>query len=248
MNGLFFNWLEGTFTDQTGYVDELAEMADENAAVEEKTRQIAKAGSHLLISSEVTDFFTALYDWARNIGQRKLNEFADAEIFGGLGADTNSTTKKKIYGLKSQATAFSALGEYASPTLADVLLDATAQIKKEGFNANIAFVSFADEASFRGLKNSNGNYLYNEATGMLGQLRIIPSVRVTADTCLVVDSSCVRLKQRPVFELEIVRNAKKDGWDVYLRKGIQTLVKGPDQKGLIWIASLASAITAITKA
>ena len=246
VNGIFFNWLEGTFTDQTGYVDELAEMADENAAVEEKTRQIAKAGSHLLISSEVTDFFTALYDWARNIGQRKLNEFADAEIFGGLGADTNSTTKKKIYGLKSQATAFSALGEYASPTIADVLLDATAQIKKEGYNANIAFVSFADEAAFRGVKDSQGHYLYNEATGMLRGLRIVPSAQVTADTCLVVDSSCVRLKQRPVFELEIVRNAKLDGWDVYLRKSIQTLVKTPDKKGLIWIASIASAITAIT--
>ena len=248
VNGLFFNWLEGTFTDQTGYVDELAQMADENAAVEEKTRQLSKAGSHILVSSEVTDFFTALYDWARNIAQRKLNEFADAEIFGGLGADTNSTTKKKIYGLKTQATAFSALGEYASPTIADVLLDASSQIKKEGYNANIAFVSFADEASFRGVKDSQGHYLYNEATGMLRGLRIVPSANVTADTCLVVDSSCVRIKQRPVFELEIVRNAKYDGWDVYLRKAIQTQVKTPDKKGLIWISSIASAITAITPA
>lgn len=248
VNGLFFNWLEGTFTDQTGYVDELAQMADENAAVEEKTRQVAKAGSHILLSSEVTDFFTALYDWARNVGQRKLDEFADAEIFGGLGADTNSTTKKKVYGLKSQATAFSNLATYASPTIADVLLDSCAQIKKEGYNANIAFVSFVDEAAFRGIKDSNGHYLYNEATGMLGQLRIVPSRQLSTGQVLVVDSSCVRLKQRPTFELEIVRNAKLDGWDVYLRKAIQTLVKTPDKKGLIWISSLSSAITAITPA
>lgn len=248
VNGLFFNWLEGTYTDATAYVDELAVMADSEAKAEEMTRQIAKYGAHLLLSSEVTDFFTALYDWARNMGQRKLDEFADAEIANGAGADTSAATKKKVYSLKSQATAFSALGAYASPTIADVLLDATAQAKKEGFNANVALVSFADEASFRGIKDTTGHYLYNEATGMLGALRIVPSRQLSAGEVLVADSSVVKLKKRPVYELEIVRNAKQDGWDVYLRGAIQTLVKGPDKKGLIWIADLDAAITAITQA
>ena len=247
VNGLFFNWLEGTYTDATAYVDELAVMADSEAKAEEMTRQIAKYGAHLLLSSEVTDFFTALYDWARNMGQRKLDEFADAEIANGAGADTSAATKKKVYSLKSQATAFSALGAYASPTIADVLLDATAQAKKEGFNANVALVSFADEASFRGIKDTTGHYLYNEATGMLGALRIVPSRQLSAGEVLVADSSVVKLKKRPVYELEIVRNAKQDGWDVYLRGAIQTLVKGPDKKGLIWIADLDAAITAITQ-
>jgi len=246
VNGLFFNWLEGTYTDATAYVDELAVMADSEAKAEEKTRKMAKFGAHLLLSSEVTDFFTALYDWARNMGQRKLDEFADTEIFAGTGADTNATTQKKVYGLQSQATAFSALGKYASPTIADVLLDATAQAKKEGYRANIAYVSFADEAAFRGIKDTTGHYLYNEATGMLGALRIVPSRQLTAGQILVADTSVIKVKQRPTYELEIVRNAKQDGWDVYLRKSIQTQVKTPDKKGLIWIASLATAISAIT--
>ena len=248
VNGLFFNWLEGTYTDATAYVDELAVMADSEAKAEEKTRKMAKFGAHLLLSSEVTDFFTALYDWARGMGQRKLDEFADTEIFAGTGADTSATTQKKVYGLKNQATAFAALGKYASPTIADVLLDATAQAKKEGYNLNVAWVSFADEASFRGLKDSQGHYLYNEATGMLGALRIVPSRQLTAGQVLAADTSVIKVKQRPTYELEIVRNAKQDGWDVYLRKSIQTLVKTPDKKGLIWIASLATAITAITPA
>lgn len=248
VNGLFFNWLEGTYTDATAYVDELATMADSEAKAEEKTRKMAKFGAHLLVSSEVTDFFTALYDWARNMGQRKLDEFADAEIFAGTGADTNAASQKKVYGLKSQATAFAALGEYATPTIADVLLDATAQAKKEGFNANIAYVSFADEASFRGIKDTTGHYLYNEATGMLGALRIVASRQLAAGEVLVADLSVIKVKQRPTYELEIVRNAKQDGWDVYLRKSIQTQVKGPDKKGLIWVESLSDAITAITKA
>jgi|GEM_PF-2567789 len=246
VNGLFFNWLEGTYTDATAYVDELAAMADSEAKATEVTRQMAKYGAHLLLSSEVTDFFTALYDWARNIGQRKLDEFADAQIFNGAGADTNATTKKKVYGLVSQATAFSALATYASPSIADVLLDAIAQVKNEGYNANAAFVSFADEAAFRGIKDTTGHYLYNEATGMLGALRIIPSRQLTSGQVLVADTSVVKIKQRPTYELEIVRNARQDGWDVYLRKAIQTLVKTPDKKGLIWISSLSTAITAIT--
>lgn len=248
VNGLFFNWLEGTYTDATAYVDELAVMADSEAKAEEKTRKMAKFGAHLLLSSEVTDFFTALYDWARNMGQRKLDEFADAEIFAGAGADTNATTQKKVYGLKTQATAFSALGTVPSPTIADVLANAVAQAKKEGYNANVAWVSFADEASFRGIKDTTGHYLYNEATGMLGALRVIPSRQLTAGQVLVADLSVIKVKQRPTYELEIVRNAKQDGWDVYLRKSIQTQVKTPDKKGLIWIASLATAISAITPA
>lgn len=248
VNGMFFNWLEGTYTDATAYVDELAVMADSEAKAEEKTRKMAKFGAHLLLSSEVTDFFTALYDWARNMGQRKLDEFADKEIFDGAGADTNATSQKKVYGLKTQATAFAALGTVASPTIADVLANAVAQAKKEGYNANVAWVSYADEASFRGIKDTTGHYLYNEATGMLGALRVLPSRQLTAGQVLVADTSVIKVKQRPTYELEIVRNAKQDGWDVYLRKSIQTQVKTPDKKGLIWIASTATAISALTPA
>lgn len=248
VNGLFFNWLEGTYTDATAYVDELATMSDSEAKAEEKTRKMAKFGAHLLLSSEVTDFFTALYDWARNMGQRKLDEFADKEIFDGAGADTNATTQKKVYGLKTQATAFAALGTVASPTIADVLANAVAQAKKEGYNANVAWVSYDDEASFRGIKDTTGHYLYNEATGMLGALRVLPSRQLTAGQVLVADLSVIKVKQRPTYELEIVRNAKQDGWDVYLRKSIQTQVKTPDKKGLIWIASTATAISALTPA
>ena len=248
VNALFFNWLEGTYTDQTGYVDELAQMADGNAAAEEKTRKMAKCGAHLLLSSEVTDFFTALYDWARNQAQAKILAFADGEIFAGLGADTNDTTKKKVYGVKSQATAFSGLGTYNDATIADVMLDAEIQAKKEGYNLDKAFVSFADYADIRGLKNNNGNYLYNEVTGMLGALQIVPTAQVSSDTMLLADSSVVKIKERPTYELEIVRNAKLDGWDVYLRKSLQVLVKTPDKKGLIWVSSIASAITAINQA
>ena len=245
VNALFVNWLEGTFTDQTGYVDELATMADENAAAEEKTRKMAKGGSHILISSEVTDFFAALYEWARGKAQEKLAAWADGEVFGGAGADTNDTTKKKVYGLKSQATAFSALGSYAFANAADVIWDASCQAKKEGYQVTHAFVPWADYAAIIGLKDKNGRNLYDPATGTIKGVRIQPSSAMSADTMLVADINVCRIKERPVYELEIVRNAKLDGWDVYVRKSLQLVVKTPDKKGVIWVASVATAVAAI---
>ena len=245
VNGLFANWLEGTFTDQTGYVDELSQMADENTAAEEKTRKMAKGGSHILISSEVTDFFAALYEWARGKAQEKLAAWADAEIFGGAGADTNDTTKKKVYGLKNQATAFSALGSYANANAGDVIWDAICQAKKEGYNVTHCFVAWADYAAILGLKDGNGRNLYDPATGTIKGARIVPSSAMTADTMLLADISVCRVKERPVYELEIVRNSKLDGWDVYVRKGLQLVVKAPDKKGVIWVASIETAIAAI---
>ena len=245
VDALFVNWLEGTFTDQTGYVDELAAMADENAAAEEKTRKMAKGGCHLLVSSEVTDFFGALYDWARSKAQAKVAAWADGEIFGGAGADTNDTTKKKVYSIKSQSTAFSALGKYDDANAADVIWDAVCQARKEGYNITHCFVPWADYASLLGIKDMNGRNVYDIATGTIKGARIVPSSAMSADTMLLADISVCRIKERPVYELEIVRNAKLDGWDVYIRKALQLVVKGPDKKGVIWVASVATAIAAI---
>lgn len=245
VNALFINWVEGTYTDATAYVDELAAMADSEAKAEEKTRKMAKFGAHLLLSSEVTDFFTALYDWARGKAQVKIREFADAEIFNGAGADTSATTKKKVYGLVSQATAFSGLGSYTDAKRSDVIRDAIAQAGKEGYRLTHCFVPWADYASLIGEKDLNGRDIYTPATGTIYGVTIVPSGAMTADTMLLIDRSAVKVKERPTYELEIVRNAKLDGWDVYVRKSLQTEVKAPDKKGIIWVASVASAIAAI---
>lgn len=247
VSAMQFNWLEGQYTDATGYADELQTPGDSKAAVTERTRKFGKIAAHLLVSAEVVDFFEDVYNWARNTAQAKILQFADGEILNGLGADSGTgTSPKKVYGLKSSATAFTATGaKYKSATIADVILDAQMQAASHGFNLTQVYVSYADFANIRGLKNANGNYLYNEVTGLLGGLRILPTTRLTAGQMLFIDSTVVRLKERPVWELEIVRNAAKDGWDVYVRKALQTLVKGNDINGVIWVASVATAIAAI---
>ena len=248
-----FDWLEGAFTDAADYVAELTEPALDEQTVTEKSRKFGKIAARLQVSSEVADFFEEVYNWARNTAQKKILAKIDTEILTGLGADSGAgTSPNKIYGLKANSanyTAFSATGaKYKDATIADVILDAQAQALSAGYTIDVAFVTWAEYAEIKGLKNASGNYLFNEVTGILNGVAIKPTSKLSSGEILLAESGVVRIKERPVWELEIVRNAKLDGWDVYVRKAAQTLVKSNDKAGVIYVASVATAIAAITEA
>ena len=245
VNGTSVAWLEGEYTSNADYVEQLAESGNDTATVAEKRRSFGKIASHIIISSEVSDFLGQVQSWATNEAVALIDAKADAEILAGAGADVSAP--RKVYGIKSQVTAFSALGKYTRPTVADVILDATLQIRKAGFIANVAFVSFDALPAIRGAKDANGNYLYNQQTGVLGQVAIVPSANLTAAQILVADSTRLRIKKRPTIEIEIKRNAAKDGYDVYVRRAIQALVKKGDKGAGIWVNDSTAAITSITK-
>lgn len=246
VNGTSVAWLEGEYSSNADYVEELAESGNDTATVAEKRRSFGKIASHIIISSEVSDFLGQVQSWATNEAVALIDAKADAEILAGAGADV--TAPRKVYGLKGQVTAFSALGKYTRPTVADVILDAIMQIRKAGFIANVAFVSFDALPAIRGAKDANGNYLYNQQTGVLGQVTIVPSANLAAAQILVADSTRLRIKKRPVIEIELKRNAAKDGYDVYVRRAIQALVKKGDKGAGIWVNDSDAAITSITKA
>ena len=153
-----------------------------------------------------------------------------------------------VYGIKtSGSTAFAATGaKYENATIADVILDAIAQAKANGYSANVAIVPTAIEAQIRGLKDKNGNYLFNQVTGMFGQVRVITSDQLAATEILVADTSCVEIIDRGDYEMELERVAGKDGWRVWLRKSLQVKVPAPEKKGIIYVANVTTAIAAIT--
>ena len=245
VNGDKAAWLDGTYTNNADYVEELAAATDSEVAANEVIRQFGKIASRLLLSSELNDWMGEIASWAQGEGLEFINDKVDAEAWNGAGNDTNA--KRKIYGLKSQATAFAKVGTYPNATVADVILDAVAQAKKNGFVANGAVVSFGTEAELKGLKDANGNYIYNQATGILGPVRIFPSSAIGEKEILVADSRCAKILRRPSVELEITRDADLDGWKVNVRKSAQTKVKEAHKKGLIYVADKGTAITAITK-
>ena len=191
---------------------------------------------------------TEIANWAQTEAVEFINEKVDSEVWNGAGADTSAATKKKIYGLKSQATAFNKVATYENANVGDVILDAVAQAKKNGYVANVAIVSFATEAELKAVKDANGNYIYNQLTGMFGPVRVLPSAAIGANEILVADSRCAKILRRPTIEIEITRDADLDGWKVNVRRAAQTKVKTAHKKGLIYVADKAAAITAIVKA
>lgn len=248
VNGDKAAWLDGSFTNNANYVDELAAAADSEASASEVIRQFGKIATRLLLSSELNDWMGEIYNWAQNEAVEFINDKVDSEVWNGAGADTSAATKKKIYGLKSQATAFSKVATYANATIGDVVLDAVAQAKKSGYTANVVICSFGTEAELKAVKDTTGNYLYNQLTGMFGPVRVLPSAAVADAEILVADSRCAKVLRRPSIEVEITRDADLDGWKVNVRKSAQTKVKAAHKKGLIYIANKATALSSIKPA
>lgn len=247
--GNTIEWLEGSDTDQTDYVGEFAAPATANSySIAGKTRKFAKIASFIEVSQETEDWFNLVYQWARTRGIARILRKADSLVWTGDGDDASKPTH--AYGLKkSGCTAFAATGaKYESATIADVIIDAIAQAKAQGFAANVAIVSTALEAQIRGLKDKNGNYLFNQVTGMLGQVRIVTSDQLGATEVLVADSSCCEIIDKGEYEMELERVADKDGWRVWLRKSFQVKVPAPEKKGIIYVANVTTAIAAIAPA
>lgn len=241
-------WIESTNQPTVDYVAELAQNTNKSdVSFVEKSRAFGKLATYMQISTEFEDWFEQLYNFCVNEGRRMIENKLDNEICAGAGADTSATTQKKIYGLKSQATAFSALASHAvaNANAADVIFDAMDQIAKEGFHADAAFVTWTIYRTIKSLKDSNGNYLFDQITGMLSGIRLYPTTRLSSGEILVADTNCAEVYAGNSYELEFIRNGAYDAYDVYFRKAAQTKVPAANKKGLIYVSNVATAITAL---
>jgi HK97 family phage prohead protease/HK97 family phage major capsid protein len=244
MDGARIAWVEASTTKNVGYVEELAENNNKSeVAFIEKQRRAAKIATYMEISSEVENWFEALYDFCVNEGERLIMLDLDGKVWDGDGSDASNPTH--IYGVKSAATAFAKLGTYANAHEGDVIIDAVAQIRKAGFAANVAIVSYATEAMLKGLKDQNGNYIYDKAKAAIGQVTIVPSDKMNNDEMLIADTSCVEIFLANFYELEFSRKASHDAWRVDFRRRGQVKVAGPKAKGLVYVADKTTAIEAI---
>lgn len=247
VNAARLAWIEATEGKTIGYVGELSNNGNETTvSFTEKQRKMAKLATYIMVSSELEEWFDFLVDYATNKVDALLLAEVDSLVFNGLGNDTNK--QNEIYGLKaSGSTAFTAAEKYDAPTVADVLLACAAQVAKAGFNANVAIVPFDVLASLKGIKDTAGNYIYNQLTGMLGQLRIIPSSKVGAKEILVADNTLADVFVGGTLEIEFTRKAEVDGWRVDFRKMAQVKVPTANKAGIVLVADYTAAITAITK-
>lgn len=242
-------WIEGTPHSAADYVAELASAAGTQSDVTftEVTRAFGKVATWMRISTEIEDWFEQIYNFCVNEGSRMVDAKIDNEICNGAGVDV--TYPNKIYGLtgSAQSTAYSPSVSHGSAmaNAADVILDARLQIAQAGYNPNVAFVAFDVEAALRGLKNAIGGLLYNEYTGMMGGLRIVPTARLADGSAIVMDTNCAEVYGGNSYELEFQRNPLYDAYDVYFRKAAQVKVAATRKAGIQYIASMATSIAAL---
>ena len=240
-------WVEATSSKNVGYVEELAENTNKSdVTFVEKQRQAAKIATYMEISSEVENWFEALYDFCVNEGQNLIMADLDEKIWIGDGDDT--TAPRHIYGLKKGATAFQKLGVYENANEADVIFDAIAQARKAGFAANVAIVSYATEATLKGLKDKNGAPLYDRVKGTLGQVTILPSDKIGNAEMFIADNNCADVFVANFYELEFSRKASHDAWRVDFRRRAQVKNPAPKKGGMIYVANITTAVEAISKA
>jgi HK97 family phage major capsid protein len=238
-------WIEASTESGADYIAELAENKNKSGVnFVEKSRGFAKIGTYITISTEMEDWFEQLHNYCVNEGVRLIEAKLDAEIYSGAGSDAATG---KVYGIKSSATPFAALAAKSieNANIADVIFDAADQIRKAGYHANVAFVTWPEYRQLKSLKDKNGNYIFDQVNGMLDGVRIRTSDRLADGEILVCDSSCVEVYGGSSYELEFERNASVDGYTVYFRKAAQTKVPTPKKKGLVYVASVTTAIAAL---
>lgn len=247
LDGARLTWIEASTEKNVGYVEELAENSNKSEVTfVEKQRQAAKIATYMEISSEVENWFETLYDFCVSEGERLILSDLDGKVWNGDGNDT--TAPRHIYGIKGGATAFAKLGTYENAGEADVIFDAVAQIKKAGYNADVAIVSYGTEATLKGAKDKSGNPIYDAVKATLGQVQIMPSDKLGDAEMLIADSYCADIYVGNFYELEFSRKASHDAWRVDFRRRAQVKNPAPKAKGIVYVANKATAIEAITKA
>jgi len=253
-------WLEGSFTDNTDYVGEGSEVGSaDGASASEVTRGLAKVGAKLPFTRETATDLSYFLNWAREEAIAAIRNKVDTLILSGDGADTNSTTQKHIYGIIGQgSTAFSAssagcAAKFPAPGLIELndAIDAQIDLGTNGaFVADTIYMHPSDFAIYKNQKDANGRLLFEYENGgiyrFLGK-RVVTTSKMTAGSLIVADTAVFDLYEKLGFEIEVERIPKTDSYVLYLRWRGQVVVPSNKKKAVIYVASIATALAALTK-
>lgn len=252
-------WPEGAFTDQTAYVAEgTASSVASSAALEEKTRAIAKVAAFLPFTRESSTDMSYFLNWAKNEAILAIRNKVDTEMISGAGAD-GATHGKEVYGLiTSGSTAFNATtagvnGAIAGAQIFDLLNAIDAQISlgtNDAYQANLILMNPSDFAKYRSLKDNNGALLFQNNGGVYSYMgkTVKQTAKLSAGQMIVMDTAALQMYEKLGFEVEIERVASTDSYVMYLRWRGQFVVPSNKKKAVIYVANIGTAIAAITGA
>ena len=121
----------------------------------------------------------------------------------------------------------------------------------DAFVADTIYMHPSDFALYKNMKDKNGRLLFEYEQGgiytFLGK-RVRQTAKMTAGALIVADSAVFDLYEKLGFEIEIERVASTDSYVMYLRWRGQLVVPANKKKAVIYVASITSALAALTKA
>ena len=250
-------WPEGSFTENTDYIDEATDQdTSSTGSVEEKTRGLAKIQTKLPFTEELSSDLGYFLSWLKSEAIQAIRNKVDTEILIGAGADTSAATKKKIYGVVSQgSTAFDASKAGLTSCMEDadiysLLLAMQAQVTKETngqYQITDIYINPSDMKYINNLRDKNLNSRVFDK-GMLGNVRFNESNKITAGSCLGLSANTIRLHEKRSFEIEIVRKADTDSYVMFVRWRGQEVVTASRKKANIYVSNIDTAIASIASA
>jgi len=250
-------WFDGAYFGNADYVEELtAVTTGDGATIEEKYRELAKIGSKILFSSEVTTEMSSFVNWARGKGIEAILSKVNSLIYSGAGADGGAYTKK-IYGLKTQgSTAFNATTagmalSVQDANITDLILAARTQVMIQGkgnYIPDAVYLYPSEVSKIRLLKDKGSNYInvLTDGSLLVHGVTILEDATIGATEMLMVTRKVLQLHQKAALETELERNAGTDGYTLHMRWKGQVVVPTTDKLANIFVANTTTSIAAIS--
>jgi len=254
-------WTTGAFTEVVGYAGELdditiggTEIAGSSATATDKTRKLAKIAARMIMSAEVFEDLGQFGQRAEMKLLEKVNLWLDQKVWDGAGND--STKPNEVYGAKLSVTNFdnTLVAKVKTPNESDLVDGCATHAEILNFGTDTVWMSPTLANKLRRTKDTTGQYVINQLiTGelVMGGHRVIKSTLFKSgatESMLVGNASLIQMWMKRNVSTEMVRNAKKDCYELYLYARAQVLVEDEDKKGLIYVPDVAAALIAITQA
>ena len=254
-----FGYVEGSYTGNAAYVGEGSGNANSDAASASATvADYAKVQSVLSVNTEV---YEDIPDFAAGLVsqmQIAISKFVDDEALSGDGLAPAGV--QHIKGLLAYATTF-VPADFATsvfkPNIAD-LIDAistkVADSSNESLQVNVAFINRYDLFKLKREKDNDGQpVVLNDAFGnpTIGGIRVVPTMKITANTLLVMDSNVAEWRTKRSMTLKmgqiLANDAINDKQSAILMARYQLLVRNADAVGVVKVTDIESALATIAK-
>lgn len=254
-----FGYTEGSYTGNAAYVGEGAGNANSDAASASATfGDYAKVQSVLSVNTEV---YEDIPDFAAGLVAQMniaISKFVDDEALSGDGLAPAGV--QHIKGLLAYATTFVPADfalTVAKPNMADLISAVATKIAIAGngiHTANVAFVHPMDLFKLKREKDNDGQpVVLTDAFGnpTIGGIRVIPTVKITANTLLVMDSNIAEWRTKRTMQLKmgqiLANDAINDKQSAILMARYQLLIRNLDVTGIYNVTDVATALQAIEK-